>query len=151
MAEISLLDKGAISVIIQGHFRNYHKYKFGKRDVEDFDQEAWDEMDGLSTTALDAFRALFADRPEFANEETITAFFATANSANDRTFLEKLCQWTRDAIRTYNGQNGTIYRNASTADRLAANTEPFVKISTSTKNEDGRPLPSLWPIVEIVR
>lgn len=117
----------------------------------DVDQEALDDMNDNSTTAFDAFKALFADRAEFKDESSATAFLGTAGSANDVTMLQRLLDWVKELVAEYCGQSGIIRRTGFTPDELAKEIERFVKPSSTLVDDDGRPVPSLWPIVSMVK
>lgn len=131
------------------HFARYYQYNVAPQS--DVDQEALDDMNDLSTTAFEVFKALFTDHTEFYDESSTKAFLGTATSADDAVILYRLFDWVQELIGKFCGQNGVIVRTGYTPDELAKNIERFVKPSSTIVDDDGRSIPSLWPVVSMVK
>lgn len=144
-----MFNHNTIRVILQVHLEKYYKYNFESRD--DLDQEALDELNAESTTALETFQALFLNRDQFKNENSANRYIQKASSACDKDILEQLYQWVHESISKSGAQNGIILRSADAPDELANNIARFVKTCPDSVDDEGYSLPSLWPIVEVVR
>lgn len=149
MAEIKFYGLDKIRIIIQHEFRAYYNYSIA--DIDNEDQETQDELCVCHETAVETFKALFANRDEFRNEDAIEGFFSTATSAEDKDILHTLHNWVEGIMTEYGADDGLICLNAHTVEELARKVEPFAKTCTNFANDQGRLTPSLWPLVEIVR
>lgn len=148
MAEIRFYGLGKIRTIIQHEFRAYYNYSIA--DIDNKDQETREELSACQETALETFKALFANRDEFRNEEAIECFFSTAKSAEDNDILHILQKWVEMTMVEYEADNGLLCLNAHTGEELAGKVEPFANTCTDV-DDKGRPIPSLWPLVKIIR
>ena len=149
MAEIVLFSPDVIRSILKSHVEWYCKHNFEPKG--ELDQDVLDELEAQSTTAYEAFRILFADREEFYDEETTKAFFSRAASAVDDDILQTLQQWMLKTLAKVGIQSGLIYRSADTPEELEILVSPFIKTNQFHVDDDGQPIPSLWPVVELVR
>lgn len=149
MAEIKFYGLDKIRNIVQHEFRAY--YNFTIANIDDENQETKDELSACQETAVEIFKALFANREEFRNEDTIEDFFGTAESAKDRDMLNTLIKWVERIMVEYGANDGLLCLNAYSVEELAGKVAPFTKTCTHVANDEVRPYPSLWPLVEIVR
>lgn len=147
-AEIIFYGLDKIRTIIQHNFRAYYKYSIANIDNED--QESKEELSACQETALETFKALFANRDEFRHEEKIRNFFRPANSEGDKDIIHTLLKWVEKIMIQYDANDGMLCLNAHTVEELAGEVEPFANTCPYV-DDDGRPTPSLWPLVEIVR
>lgn len=155
MAEVTILPTQTIRCILYHHFQAYYIHKIesqnDREDREKPDELMLEEQEGKFKTADDAFKALFANRDEFSNAQATEEFFKDATSAKDATILNKLWQWTAEAILGSGAKDGIIRRTADEPGELMDQIEHCVKTCTTVKDTDDCPTPSLWPIVEIVK
>lgn len=149
MAEIRFYGLDKIRTIIQHEFRAYYDYTIAK--IGNQNQETQEELSECQETAVETFKALFANRYEFRNDEAIEDFFSCATSAEDKNILHILHKWVEGTMIEYGADEGLLCLNAHTAEELAGKVEPFANTCTDVKNDEGRQTPSLWPLVEIVR
>ena len=134
------------------HFEAYYEYHFSRQDEVSEDELETAELD--AGTALKVFQALFADREEFRGQERARAFLRTAKSSSDIAILSDFVSWIENLISRIGGEGGIVHRSSDTTDDLAFKLETFVGINPILENENGETLasvPSLWPIVKIVR
>lgn len=149
MAEIKFYGLDKIRTIIQNEFRAYYNYSIA--DIHSADQETQGELSEGRETAVETFKALFANRDEFCTEEAIEGFFETATSAKDQYILHTLHKWVEGLMREYGADEGVLCLNAHAVEELVNKIEPFSKTPTSMADDEGRRNPSLWPLVEIIR
>lgn len=149
MAEIKFYGLDKIRNIVQHEFRAY--YNFTIADIDDENEETQDELSACQETAVEIFKALFANREEFHDEDTIEDFFSTATSADDRKILNTLIKWVQRIMVEHGANDGSLCLNADSVEELADKVAPFTKTCTYVANDEGRLNPSLWPLVEIVR
>ena len=149
MAEIKFYGLDKIRTIIRHEFGAYYNYSIA--DIGNESQETQDELSACQETAVEIFKALFADREEFCNEDAIEDFFSTATSAEDRNVLNTLVKWVERIMIEYGANDGLLRLNAYSVEELAGKVAPFTKTCTSMANDEGRLSPSLWPLVEIVK
>lgn len=148
MAEIKFYGLDKIRTIIQHEFQAY--YNFSIANIDDEDQEIRDELSACQETALEIFKALFANTEEFSNEDTIEDFFSNAKSAGDKDILRILQKRIETTMIECGVEDGLLCLNAHTEDELGGKIEPFANTCTDV-DDKGRRTPSLWPLVEIVR
>lgn len=149
MAEIKFYGFDKIRNIVQHESRAY--YNFTIANIDDEDQETKVELSACQETAVETFKALFANRKEFRDEDTIENFFSTAESVEDRNILNTLIKWVERIMVEYGANDGLLCLNAYSVEELAGKVAPFANTSTHVANDEGRLNPSLWPLVEIVR
>ena len=147
-AEIIFYGLDKIRTIIQDNFRAYYNYSIA--DIENEDQETKEELSACQETALETFKALFANRDEFRNEEKIKNFFGTAKSERDKDILQILQKWVEKIMIQHGANDEVLCLNAHTVEDLASEVQPFAN-TCPYRDDDGRPTLSLWPLVEIVR
>lgn len=95
--------------------------------------------------------ALFADKPEFEDEEAAVRFLSRAVSADDPKILSRLLAWTRSILDELAklGSVACICRN--TAADLNRALEPFTQ-QTDFPEIEGTALDcSVWPFVRLVK
>lgn len=149
MAEIALLEAPSVQHILRTNLRWYYRYVH--EPVETMDQEAIDELNAHVSTALETFQALFSNREEFSSEERTKDFLEQAQSASDQTMLETLFGWIQESISKSGAEDGIIRRSASAPEELAYETERFVKSCKYLLDENDCHVPSLWPLIQVVR
>ena len=148
MAEIKFYGLDKIRTIIQQNFQAYYNYSIA--DIDNVDKETHDELSAYQETALETFKALFANKDEFGSEDGIEDFFSTAKSAGDKDILHILQTWVEMIMIECGANDGLLWLNAYSVEELAGKVEPFANTCPYV-DDDGRPTPSLWPLVEIVR
>ena len=148
MAEIKFYGHDKIRTIIQHEFRAYYNYSIA--DISNEDQETQDGLSVCQETAVETFRSLFADRMEFRSEDAMEEFLSTATSAEDKSKVDILQKWAEGILEKY-ARDGLLCLNAYSVEELAGKVEPFTKPCSYMANDESRPTPSLWPMVEIVR
>lgn len=150
MAEIVLFLPEQIKTMLTDHFKAYFRYHMESH--EELDEEALDEMEIHLTTAFDSFKAIFADRPEFQNEDTIRDFFGRSGSSDEKKIVATLVSWVEQVLLKNGAENGHIYLTADTASELTSKMEPCIKTSSAVVDSEEDSLrPSLWPMVRVVR
>ena len=149
MAEINFYGLDKIRAIIQHEFQAYQNGRI--METENTDQETQEELSAYQETAAETFKALFANRDEFRSDKAIEEFFSTAISAEDKNILNILHKWVEEIMIDYSANDGLLCLNAHTVEELARKVEPFAQTCTYATNDEDRPNPSLWPLVEIVR
>ena len=149
MAEIKFYGDDKIRTIIQHEFQAYYNYSIA--DISNEDQETQDELSACQETAVETFRSLFADRMEFRSEDAIEEFLSTATSAEDKSKVDILQKWAKGIMVECGARDGLLCLNAYSVEELAGKVEPFTKPCSYMANDESRPTPSLWPVVEIVR
>ena len=145
MAEITLLESPLVQRMLMTHLDWYHRYLHQSGDT--MDQEAVDELNGHVETATETFQALFADREEFRTEERTHQFLEQAHPE----MLQIFSDWIQESISECGAEDGIIRRSAHAPDELARETERFVKPCRHLLDEHGCRIPSLWPLVRVVR
>ena len=151
-AEIELFSTEEIREMLRGHLEAYYEYHFNRQDELSEDELEIAELD--AGTALKVFQALFADREEFRGQDRAQDFLRTARSSSDLAMLSDFMVWIEDLISLTGGDNGTVHRSSDSTEDLAIKLDSFVGINPILENENGETLealPSLWPIVKIVR
>ena len=83
--------------MIQDQFKAYYVYQFG--DQAAMEPDALDDIRAAHETALEIFQALFNNKLDFTDDDTIEEFFSMAVSAEDRHILQTLNTWL-DATMT---------------------------------------------------
>lgn len=149
MAEIKFYGLDKIRTIIQHEFRAYYNYSIA--DTKNESREIQEELSTCQETAVETFKALFANRYEFSDEDAIDNFFGHATYAEDKNILHTLYKWVEGIMVEYGVGDGLLCLNAHSVEELAGKVEPFTNTCTYVANNEGRPTPSLWPLVEIVR
>ena len=151
-AEIELFNMEEIRKMMREHLEAYYGYHFNRQDEVSEDELDTAELD--AGTALKVFQALFADREEFRGQDRAQNFLRTAKSSSDSAILSELVAWIENLISLIGGEGGIVHRSSDTTEDLALKLETFVGINSILENENGETLealPSLWPIVKIVR
>ena len=141
-----------IRKMMREHLEAYYGYHLNRQDEVSEDELETAELD--AGTALKVFQALFADREEFRGQDRAQNFLRTAKSSSDSAILSDLVAWTENLISLIGGEGGIVHRSSDTTEDLALKLETFVGINSILENENGETLealPSLWPIVKIVR
>ena len=92
---------------------------------------------------------MFCNHVEFGTVEAAIEFLSSAGSEDDPVILNQLNSWTRQLMSSELVVDGIGSRCADTADELAGYLERFVKTVSAPEGEQA--VPSLWPIVRIVR
>ena len=136
-----------MEAIIQEHFKEYFQHYY--ESTEELDDAAMEESEHRASTAVEAFRAMFCDRKEFATDEAATAFLSLAESADDTILLNKLYSWTKQLMSSEKVIDGIATRCADTAVELGGYLERFVKTVSVPEGEPA--VHSAWPLVKIVR
>lgn len=151
-AEIELFSMEEIRTMLRGHLEAYYEYHFNLQDEISKDELEIAELD--AGTALKVFQALFADREEFRGQDRAQDYLRTAESSSDMTIISDFMVWMVNLISQIGGDDGTVYRSSDTTEDLGFKLESFVGMNPILENENGETLealPSLWPIVKIVR
>ena len=141
-----------IREMLRGHLEAYYEYHFNRQDELSEDELELAELD--AGTALKVFQALFADREECRGQDRAQDFLRTAKTSSDMAILSDFMVWIENLITLVGGDGGTVHRSSDTTDDLAFKLESFVGMNPILENENGETLealPSLWPIVKIVR
>ena len=148
-AEVTFLGREEVRKMIRDQFKAYYDYQFG--DQAAMEPDALDELGAAHETAIETFKALFSNKDDFSDDDTIEDFFSTATSAEDRHILQTLNAWLDATMAEYGADDGLIYFDANTSEELASRVQHFVKTCTDREDFQHRPAPSLWPVVEIIR
>ena len=151
-AEIELFNMEDITKMMTGHLEAYYEYHFNRQDEISEDELETAELD--AGTALKIFQALFADREEFRSQERARNFLETAKSSSDSAILSKFEVWIANLISLIGAEGGIVHRSSDTTEDLAIKLEAFVGMNPILEDENGETfeaVPSLWPIVKIVR
>ena len=151
-AEIELFSMEEITKMMTDHLEAYYEYHFNRQDEISEDELETAELD--AGTALKIFQALFADREEFRSQERARNFLKTATSSSDSAILSKFEIWIAYLISLIGAEGGVVHRSSDTTEDLAFQLESFVGMNPTLEDESGETLealPSLWPIVKIVR
>lgn len=132
--------------MLEGHLQDYW---FGNMEPKDeTDPDALEDMRIQSDTAVEVFRALFADHQWFQDETRAHTYLRNMKSPRDERILSNLLQWTNELISTSGAINRLISKSAQIAACLSESIEPFIKMGANLETIKS---PSLWPIVEVVR
>ncbi|KAL8651588.1 MAG: hypothetical protein Q9210_003171 [Variospora velana] len=142
VAEVVLFDHGKVKSILEGYLQDYRMASIEEKD--DLDVDALEDMRNRSNTAIDVFRALFADRREFQDEAGMHLYLGRMQHSFD-TVLRQMLRWTEDLISKSGTTHRLFYKSAQTASSLRESIELFMKMTESHDT------PLLWPIVDIVR
>ena len=151
-AEIELFNVEEIMKMMANHLEAYYEYHFNRQEEISEDELETAELD--AGTALKIFQALFADREEFRSQERVRNFLKTAKSSSDSAILSKFEVWIANLISLIGAEGGIVHRSSDTTDDLTLKLESFVGMNPILEDESGETLeaiPSLWPIVKIVR
>ena len=148
MAEITLLEPPLMQRILMTQLGWYYRYVHKSGEI--MDQEAIDELNDHVETATETFQALFADREEFSNEERTHEFLKQAQQS-DLKMLQIFLDWIQESTSTCGAKDGIIRRYAHAPDELARRIERFVKSCRHLLDERDCHVPSLWPLVRVVR
>ena len=138
--------------MIRDHLEAYYEYNLNRQDEISDDELETAELD--AGTALKIFQALFADREEFRSQERARNFLETATSPSDSVILGKFEIWMASLMSLIGAEGGIVHRSSDTTEDLTFKLETFVGMNTILEDENGETLealPSLWPIVKIVR
>jgi hypothetical protein len=146
-AEIVFFDAQRRKSILESHVDDYCRYHSELR--EDLDEDALDESEGRYNTALEVFQALFADRPEFMDDDSTSCFLQCGRDKGNKYLLDRFVTWTGAMVSKYKMKDGSVRRQAFTVVELANQVEPFAKTVSTLEGEN--PTPSPWPLVEVVR
>ena len=146
-AEIVLFEQTKREAIIREHLRDY--YVHFCESIHELDGDALEESEHRASTGLEAFRALFRDRAEFSSNDAASMFLSSATSESDTIILERLFAWTTQLLLTEQAGSGLAFCCADTAEELGGKLKRFVQTVTYPTEHDQ--VPSLWPIVKIVR
>lgn len=95
------------------------------------------------------FQALFADRKEFADEDSTACFLNSGRDKGNNYLLDRFVTWADALVSKYKMKDGSVRRQAHTVAELADHVEPFTKTVSTLDGET--PSPSPWPLVEVVR
>ncbi len=133
--------------VIRDHVDDYWTYEFESHD--DLDEDTVQQYEERSNTALEVFQALFADREEFADEDSTEQFLSGAQDKGRQYLVDKFLIWTTSLLLSLESNENLVHCNADTVEELADDLEPFTKTVITLEGEP--PVPSPWPIVEIVR
>ena len=104
------------------------------------------ESDLQATTSFDTFRELFANRPEFANDEQGKEFLARSLHFGEDFLLDNMIAWTEDLLKSV-GENSLIVKKS--ADSVEELTETLKSFIASANRDTGCPHP--WRLISIVR
>ncbi len=151
-AEIELFNMEEIRNMMREHLEAYYEYHFNRQDEISEDELETAELD--AGTALKVFQTLFIDRDEFRGQDRAQNFLRTAKSSSDSAILSTFVAWIESLISLIGGEHGIVYRSSDTTEDLAFNLETFVGMNPIFEDDNGETLealPSLWPIVKIVR
>ena len=138
--------------MVRDHLEAYYEYHFNRQDEISNDELEAAELD--AGTALKIFQALFADREEFRSQDRARNFLETATGPSDSAILGKFEVWIANLISLIGAEEGIVHRSSDTTEDLTFKLETFVGMNPILEDENGEalePLPSLWPIVKIVR
>ena len=150
-AEIELFKMEEITKMIRGHLEAYYEYHLNRDELSE-DELELAELD--AGTALTTFQALFADQEEFRSQERAQNFLLTAKDPSDCLILGKFEVWIASLMSLIGAEGGIVHRSSDTTEDLAFKLETFVGTISTLEDDNGETpeaLPSLWPIVKIVR
>ena len=140
-----------ITKMIRGHLEAYYEYHLHRDELSEDELETA-ELD--AGTALTTFHTLFADKEEFRSQDRAANFLLTAKDSSDCLILGKFEVWIASLMSLIGAEGGIVYRSSDTTEDLAFKLETFVATISTLEDDDGETpeaLPSLWPIVKIVR
>ena len=149
MAEIKFYGLDKIRKVIEHEFRAYYNYSIA--DISHEHQEIQEELSVCHETAVETFKALFAEKEEFRTDDAMEEFFKAATSAEDKNMLRILYKWVEGIMLRYGADDGVLCLDAHGVEELAGKVGPFAQTVTSMVEDDFRRSPSLWPLVEIIR
>lgn len=150
-AEIELFNMEEITRMIRSHLEAYYEYHLNRDGLSEDELETA-ELD--AGTALTTFQALFADQEEFRSQERAQKFLLTAKDSSDCLILGKFEVWIASLMSLIGAEGGIVHRSSDTTEDLAFKVETFVGAILTLEDDNGETpeaLPSLWPIVKIVR
>lgn len=134
--------------MLKEQYANYFRYYVDR--PTDLTEEDLQTVESFATTAKDNFHALYADRPEFADEKLAKIFLDSGKSEQDTGILQQMLQWTKISIGLQGKEAGIISLNADSAEELSRKLEPFVMMRSKLDDENRGPA-SYWPLVRLVR
>jgi hypothetical protein len=149
--EVKICTSEEAGKYIKSHWEDYYEGILS----EDKDEDDADAAD-LVKPARDAFLALFADVPQFENEQQADSFLGQAKSIDDPRVLLKLLRWGRERYDKLSQivaqQKLTFY--AHTTRELFAIMEPYLQTAEYPHYPGYEKLglkSSVWPFVRLGR
>ena len=133
--------------MLQEHYANYYKFYVAPRDGLDGDELQVAET--KATTAKDVFKALYADREEFQNDQLAKEYLNSGESEKDKGILSQLSHWASDMISQQRDGARVVSFTAGTAEDLSVKLEPFVEMKSKLDGEECGSA-SYWPLIRIV-
>ena len=137
--------------MIKEQFEAYRKFH---SEEYDSDEES-DDLEEDSSTAFNAFRALFAERFEFRNDEAAHEFLKKALSTEKAQVVDQMCGWVEALRLQLQAQSGPCIRTADTATEISGRLELFVSTFAPLESGNGNGIEqtkaNYWPIVELVK
>ena len=151
IVEIEFIDDSELRNLICKHFSDYYRHAIechhGLSDPER------DDLAMRSSTALETFIAIFADRSEFLengefDQDLLLEFLSRAKGPRDPAILGSLLEWARAMISNCATCDGKVKFGADTVDQVTATSEQYVR---TVFTDSDRPIRSPWPLVKVVK
>lgn len=150
-AATKFLESTKIVEMLKTLLQAYYLDRFG--DLSDDDEEEKRRVKFESTTAFDAFRTLFCDRPEFGSVDAGRSFLDAAFELDRERLMETLLAWAKEVIKRLD--SGTQHDTDSAADQLRfvemdSQKELDEYMETFAFADSSYNAPRLWPLVDRV-
>ena len=146
-AEIHFCLRHSRESIIKERIRDYQRYY--NTSIDDPDEDTLTRNERRATEAIIDFRAMFADREDFATEEAAKDFLSNVDPENEEETVAKLLNWTEELMERYGAGGGRVVEEGTGIQELHYKIEKFVK--AGVQDESDEITPSAWPIVRVAR
>ncbi|KAF2753948.1 hypothetical protein EJ05DRAFT_504546 [Pseudovirgaria hyperparasitica] len=133
---------------LKSHIDSY--YQFYRCKKEAIDDERGESEEVEARTAKEVFLALFQDKDEFADEESMKDYLSTVDPTDYGQVLSQMIKWTDQVIAKLGCDGEPLIIEASNLDALSENILPYTK--TVTDYLVGSQLKcSPWSMVRLVK
>ena len=135
------------------HITTYfsHCYRFyaksAKGEDEDKDEQQPQQLEAES--ALENLKALFCDRKELSSSAAAIKFIRSAKSDSDPKVIDQLKAWLNRLLKTAGVKENKVVLEANDMTTLHTHLLDFSRNMSS--HGDRNQVPSLWPIVRLIR
>lgn len=124
-----------------------HKRQEQTAQTQENHEQALDDF-AIKQTSIFAFRALFAQHPEFETDLTAEEFLSSPIRGDAEGNTGTLCDWVDELMSSHLGVETYLSFDASTVEMLMSRLMPYM---TTAEQRGGQRTLSLWPLVRHIR
>ena len=132
---------------LASHFATWYHYRADAEDKNDDDEAQATHMEAES--AVQFFRALFCDKEDFSSDELAKKFLRCAKSDSDPEILDRLRGWLQGLLDRAGVEQNRLIVEADDMKTLSTKIQAYAR--TATANDSADQVPSLWPLVKIIK